>query len=128
MKRRTTALGLAVLPAAAIALSGCTLPGIHAPYCISPPVPKPSYILLACADGSYGAQDVKYTSYGPTGATAIATMFGNDCIPYCAIGHFHQYPAALTFSRVVNNHFTWLVIRYTGSASYGPRIQARSIA
>lgn len=124
-----TAVGLAVLPAAAIALSGCTtLPGIHAADCASPPVQKPSYILLACGDGSYYAQGIKYTSYTATSATAIATMFGNDCIPYCAIGHFHQYPATLTFSRVVSNHFTWLVIRYTGSATYGPRIQSRSIA
>lgn len=41
--------------------------------------------------GLNGAASAR-TSWGPQLASATGTEHVNDCIPYCAAGHFHSYP------------------------------------
>lgn len=129
---KSVAVGIAAVAVAATgALSACAptpgaLPGIRAPYCFSAPVAKPTKIVIACGDGNLQATNVVYQSYGATSAAATATMEANDCIPYCAAGHFHPYPAKLAFSDVQAGRFTRIVVSYTGTIPFGARVQTYS--
>ena len=53
---------------------------------------QPARYTLACADGNDYLTGLAWTSWGPRLASATGTEHVNDCIPYCAAGHFHSYP------------------------------------
>jgi hypothetical protein len=53
---------------------------------------RPARYTLACADGNDYLNGLAWTSWGPQLASATGTEHVNDCIPYCAAGHFHSYP------------------------------------
>lgn len=53
---------------------------------------RPAGYTLACADGNDYLNGLAWTSWGPQLASATGTEHVNDCIPYCAAGHFHSYP------------------------------------
>jgi hypothetical protein len=61
--------------------SGCTTPLV-----------EPAEIILACADKNSLLEDLHWTSWTATGATAVGTDEYNDCVPNCARGHFHSTP------------------------------------
>jgi hypothetical protein len=117
-----------VTVAAVGALAACAptpgaLPGIRAPYCFSAPVVKPTRIVIACGDGNLQATHIVYQLYRTSSAAATATMEANDCLPNCAEGHFHAYPAKLAFSNVQAGRFTRVVVTYTGGIPFGSSVQ-----
>lgn len=62
---------------------------------------KPRDFVLFCADGNAALEGLGWTSWTPKLASATATLVQNDCIPYCAAGHFHKYPVLVVLWRPV---------------------------
>jgi hypothetical protein len=90
-------------------------PGQHA-------LVRPKTFVLACADGNSLVDRLAWTSWTPGLASARGTLVQNDCMPYCAAGHFHRYPALVVLwgSKAVKNHpgerrYTELTLILTGS-------------
>jgi hypothetical protein len=59
---------------------------------------KPSKVLIACGDGSLYMTGMHWSSWGRKTATGRGTAHLNDCIPFCAAGHFHKYAARIKLS------------------------------
>ena len=53
---------------------------------------RPGSFTLACADGNDYLTGLSWTSWTPRLASGYGTQVVNDCLPYCAAGHFHSYP------------------------------------
>jgi hypothetical protein len=60
--------------------------------CLGQAQVRPSSFILACADANDYLTKLSWTSWEPNLASAYGTQEENDCIPYCAAGHFHAYP------------------------------------
>jgi hypothetical protein len=65
--------------------------------CLGKAQVRPSSFILACADANDYLAHLHWTSWGPYLASAVGTQEENDCIPYCAAGHFHAYPVDVVF-------------------------------
>jgi hypothetical protein len=52
---------------------------------------RPGRITLACADFNDYLTGLTWKSWGPRLASATGVQNLNDCVPYCAAGHFHRY-------------------------------------
>jgi hypothetical protein len=59
---------------------------------------RPHSIVIACGDGNFSLERIRWTAWNGVRATAVATASQNDCKPYCAAGHFHSYPARVALS------------------------------
>jgi hypothetical protein len=59
--------------------------------CTSPSV-EPAEIVLTCADYGEVLMGLNWTSWTTTSASAVGTLFYNDCTPDCASGHQHSVP------------------------------------
>lgn len=57
--------------------------------CTTPSV-EPTEIVLTCADYGEVLEDLNWTSWTSTSATAVGTLVYNDCTPNCAQGHYHD--------------------------------------
>src|ERR1035437_318112 len=57
------------------------------------PLIRPKTFILTCADGNVAISQLSGTSWTSALAGAVGTLEENDCIPYCAAGHFQAYPA-----------------------------------
>ncbi|HVT71324.1 MAG TPA: hypothetical protein VHF26_26500 [Trebonia sp.] len=68
----------------------------HSPYvlwdCTGAARVEPSSFVLACADGNAGLTGLHWSEWAPGAAAGTGTEYVNDCQPYCAAGHFHNYP------------------------------------
>jgi hypothetical protein len=53
---------------------------------------RPRSFTLACADGNDYLSGLSWSSWTPRLASGYGTQVVNDCLPYCAVGHFHSYP------------------------------------
>ena len=62
---------------------------------------KPWGVVVACGDGNLYVTGLRYQTYGQQVARATATIHANDCLPYCAAGHFHTYRGSVSFRDVV---------------------------
>ena len=62
---------------------------------------RPLAVTFACGDGNLFATGISYSRYGGKAAAATATFHLNDCLPYCAAGHFHTYSGNVTFRDIV---------------------------
>jgi hypothetical protein len=60
---------------------------------------KPGQIVIACGDGNYGLQGMRWSRWGGRVATGHGHTYANDCIPFCAGGHFHSKGARVRLSR-----------------------------
>jgi hypothetical protein len=58
---------------------------------------RPGRFTLACADGNDYLSGLAWTSWAPGLASATGLQVENDCLPYCAAGHFHRYPVDAVF-------------------------------
>ena len=58
----------------------------------------PSSIVAACGDGNFWFGSLRWKTWSATGATAAGSAHQNDCIPYCAAGHFHAYAASVSLA------------------------------
>jgi len=56
-------------------------------------VPRPSDIVLTCADAGISLIRLAWRDWGAARAVAAGIRRQNDCEPDCADGHFHNYPA-----------------------------------
>ena len=69
--------------------------------CLSKPRIGPRDFVLTCADGNVALTRLSWTSWTPKLASATGTLAENDCVPYCAAGHFHDYPVLVVLWRPV---------------------------
>jgi hypothetical protein len=94
-----------------------TVPGVLAE-CTIPsdtPQPRPSSIVLACADGNAYLANLIWSSWTATSAIGSGTYVYNDCTPDCAGGTFVTVPGATiqltsplsTFDGVEFSTVTW---------------------
>ena len=81
--------------------------------------------MLACGDGNDYLTGLHWAAWGPSSAFAAGTDALKVCIPSCAAGHRHNFPALATLWRAEPRpghpgvrYFTRLTIIYTGSRSY----------
>jgi hypothetical protein len=65
--------------------------------CLGQPQVRPSEFTLSCADGNDYLTGVSWASWGAGLASATGVQEVDNCIPYCAAGHFHGYPVDVVF-------------------------------
>jgi hypothetical protein len=53
---------------------------------------EPTAFRVTCGDAGWTLADLVWASWTSTSATATGVLVYNDCIPYCADGHFHRVP------------------------------------
>jgi hypothetical protein len=80
---------------------------------------RPSSYVLACADANDYLTRLSWKSWGPGLASATGVQKENDCVPYCASGHFHSYPVDVVFwgsaaVRPGEQRFTRVTLLYPG--------------
>src|SRR5215468_10785970 len=78
----------ALLAAAVLSHAGAKQPTI--PSCFLRRV-APEEIVLACGDGNFSLEGLRWRQWGAATATATGVVHENDCKPYCAAGHFHDF-------------------------------------
>lgn len=52
---------------------------------------RPHVIVLTCADAGYSLRRLHWGRWGVHRAFGRGRAVVNDCIPFCAAGHFHRY-------------------------------------
>lgn len=60
---------------------------------------RPSQIVLTCADGNARLERLRWSTWGRRTARARGLLVMNDCVPYCARGHFRRYRASVVLYR-----------------------------
>ena len=63
------------------------------------PVIRPSGLDFG-GDGSFYITNLVWSRWTVTGAAATGRAHQNDCVPFCAVGHFHVYAVKVRLSRV----------------------------
>ncbi len=98
--------------------------------CVGEPQTRPGTYLLACGDGNNYLTSLHWSQWGAKGARAVGTDVANDCLPYCAAGHFHDYPAVVTLTGAEPwkghpgvERFTRLTLEYPGARPTGVQQQ-----
>jgi hypothetical protein len=104
----TAVLALIAVPALALSLSAASSqasstaqaspkPGTRPVVidCLGKGNVEPATFVLTCADGNSYLTRLHWTTWNSEVATATGTLMENDCVPYCAAGHFHSYPAVI---------------------------------
>jgi hypothetical protein len=83
---------------------------------------RPGSFTLTCADGNSSLIHLSWSSWTASSARGTGTQEVNDCVPYCAAGKFHDYPADVTFwrSEPVPSHpgqryFSRVTLHYPGA-------------
>lgn len=80
----------------------------------------PATIVIACADGGIGLQDLRWTTWGAASATGTGTLWLNLCTPDCAEGTIAHYRADVTLSHVAGTAwgpaFSQASLTYPGAA------------
>ncbi len=46
--------------------------------------------MVACADYGELLEGLHWSHWTSSSASAVGTLVYNDCVPYCAAGHFHR--------------------------------------
>lgn len=88
---------------------------------------RPNRIVIACGDGNFFIKGIRWRHWRDRVATGAGTAYANDCVPYCAAGHFHRYRILLRLSRprwcatLERFKFGRLNVRYPGSYPGGKR-------
>ena len=81
--------------------------------CQGRPQARPGSYTLACGDGNSYLTRLSWMSWTPRLASATGVQEQNDCIPYCAAGHFHGYPVDVIFWGSAALHGDPGTLRYT---------------
>ena len=71
---------------------------IALPDCVGKPQVRPSEVIFACGDANFLARRLQWTGWGERFAAATGIAAINDCTPYCAAGHFHNYRVVIIAS------------------------------
>jgi hypothetical protein len=59
---------------------------------------RPARIIVACGDGNLQLRALTWRRWGAPVARAFGAALANDCLPYCAKGHFHRMPVHVRLS------------------------------
>jgi hypothetical protein len=85
----------------------------------------PAEYVLTCAGTGAQLIGLQWVSWGPSSAFAAGSEVVNDCVPSCAGGTGHAFPALVALWRAEprpghpgKRYFTRMTIIYTGSHSY----------
>jgi hypothetical protein len=65
--------------------------------CQGQPQTRPGKLTLSCADGNDYLTGLSWANWTAGLASATGIQEVNDCVPYCAAGHFHGYPVDVIF-------------------------------
>jgi len=81
----------------------------------------PSELTIACGDGNFILTKMHWLNWGKPAATGTGDVSANDCNPYCAAGHFHDYAVVATADRLQTclggrRQYSRLRLRYPGNA------------
>jgi len=68
--------------------------------CLWHPRVRPADFVLACGDGNSRLASLRWTRWGSDSARAEGVNWVNDCKPYCAAGHFHEYAVVVRLDKV----------------------------
>jgi hypothetical protein len=86
---------------------------------------RPGQYVLACGDGNFYLDRLNWAAWGSSSAFAEGINTFNDCVPFCAGGHFHSFPVLAALWRAEprpghagQRYFTRLTLIYTGSRTY----------
>jgi hypothetical protein len=86
---------------------------------------RPRQYTLECGDGNPYLTGLSWAAWGASSAFADGNFVLNDCVPYCAAGHFHSFPALVALwgaeprpGHSGQAYFTHLTVIFTGSHSY----------
>jgi hypothetical protein len=63
-------------------------------------VQRPSFIRIACGDGSTGMEKLVWHAWGASIAQGVGFAYVNDCEPSCSVGGIHYTPAEIYVSRI----------------------------
>jgi hypothetical protein len=88
-------LACGIVVASAAAYSRTFLPS----ECINQ-VQRPSFIRIACGDGSTGMEKLAWYAWGAPVAQGVGFAYVNDCEPSCSVGGIHYTPAEIYVSRI----------------------------
>jgi hypothetical protein len=81
---------------------------------------EPTLITVACGDGGIGVEKLVWTSWTQATATGNGEVWENDCMPDCASGTTHTYPALSEVKTTTSGRlFTQLAIVYRGAGPNG---------
>jgi len=88
--------------------------------CLDQPQVRPGRFTLACADANDYLTGLAWKSWGPKLASATGVQVLNDCVPYCAAGHFHRYRVNVVLRRPVaagpgSQRYTSVTLLYPGA-------------
>jgi hypothetical protein len=64
------------------------------------PTYRPRSIVIACGDGNFGLESLRWRGWNRAVADAWGTAYANDCVPYCAAGRFCRYAVDVRAFRV----------------------------
>jgi len=89
-------------PASGVQAAPTATAGLYSQYtvvlnCQNRPQVRPSSFILTCADANDYLTGLSWKNWGPRLASATGVQKENDCVPNCASGHFHSYPANVVF-------------------------------
>jgi hypothetical protein len=88
--------------------------------CLGQAQVRPGRFTLACADANDYLTGLHWRSWGPRLASANGAQELNDCVPYCAAGHFHRYPVDVVLSHPAaagpgSQRYTSITLLYPGA-------------
>jgi hypothetical protein len=114
------ALGLGLNGAAAASPAGRFSVRTVVLNCLGQPQVRPGHFTLACADANDYLTGLAWKSWGPKLASATGVQALNDCVPYCAAGHFHRYRVNVVLWRPVpagpgSQRYTSVTLLYPGA-------------
>jgi hypothetical protein len=104
-----------VLSASASLAAASKLPGVDA--CGNGKADVRPRTISFCGDGNFYITRLSWSRWTQKTAAARGVAHQNDCKPFCAAGHFHQYAVSVRLSRpeVCRRHkreFTRLLVRF----------------
>jgi hypothetical protein len=59
---------------------------------------RPRSIIVSCGDGNLQLRALSWRRWGAPVARGFGAALANDCVPFCAEGHFHRLPVRVKLS------------------------------
>jgi hypothetical protein len=117
---RSASLGLGLNGAASASSAGRSSVRTVVLNCLGQAQVRPGRFTLACADANDYLTGLAWKSWGPGLASATGVQAVNDCLPYCAAGHFHRYPVDVVLWRPEaggpgSQRYTSITLLYPGA-------------